>query len=101
IATESGPPHVGSSGWLFHIDAANVVLTSLRPAANGADAMIARVLECDGVATATEVRCVRNPVRALLIDERDRTLAELPVTGGLVTLNLAAHDMQRVRVEFA
>jgi hypothetical protein len=101
VATASGPPHIGASGWLFHLDAANVIVTSLRPALDGADAVIARFVECQGVSTAAELRCTRNPVRALHVDERDRSLAELPVSGDIVTLNLAAHDMLRVRVEFS
>jgi hypothetical protein len=101
VPTTSGPPHVGTSGWLFHLDASNLLLTSLRPVAEGADAVVARIVECRGVATAAELRCARNPVRAVLVDERDRTLAEIPVSGDLVPLNFAAHDMQRVRVDFA
>ena len=30
-ATTQGPPHVGADGWLFHLDAPNLLLTSLRP----------------------------------------------------------------------
>src|SRR5262249_55090771 len=37
VPTPKGPPHVGATGWLFHLDAPNLVLTSLRPAAEGAD----------------------------------------------------------------
>ena len=35
VETGMGPPHVGATGWLFHLDAPNLVLTSLRPAADG------------------------------------------------------------------
>ena len=101
VPTAAGPPHVGTSGWLFHLDAANLLLTSLRPAADGGDAVVARILECRGVATAAELRCARNPIRATVVDERDRSLAEIPVSGDIVPLNFAAHDMLRVRVEFA
>ncbi len=31
-ATTQGPPHVGAEGWLFHLDAPNLLLTSFRPA---------------------------------------------------------------------
>src|SRR5207302_5462273 len=39
IATAKGPPHIGAAGWLFYLDAPNLVLSNLRPAANGADAV--------------------------------------------------------------
>src|SRR6185312_16030653 len=28
--TRQGPPHVGAEGWLFHLDAPNLLLSSLR-----------------------------------------------------------------------
>ncbi len=31
VPTTKGPPHVGSSGWLFHLDAPNLLLTRLMP----------------------------------------------------------------------
>jgi hypothetical protein len=101
VPVANGPPHVGTSGWLFHVDASNLALTTLRPAADGADAVVARLVECRGVATPAELRCARNPVRAVQVDERDHVLGELPVVGDAVTLHFAAHEMQRVRVEFA
>ncbi len=100
IPVAKGPPHVGTSGWLFHVDAGNLVLTSLRPAPEGADAVIARLVECRGLATLAQLRCPRNPVRAALVNERDDSLSELPVSGDAVSLNLCGNEMQRVRVEF-
>ena len=31
VPTNQGPPHVGTSGWLFHLDASNLLLTRLVP----------------------------------------------------------------------
>jgi alpha-mannosidase len=101
VPTSKGPPHIGASGWLFHLDAGNLVLTSLRPAPDGADAVVARLLECRGVATQAELRCARNPVRAILLDDRDEVWGDLPVTGDAVALHLDAGAMQRVRIEFS
>ena len=39
-STTQGPPHVGATGWLFHLDASQVLLTSLRPAVDGADGIV-------------------------------------------------------------
>ena len=100
VPTTKGPPHVGASGWLFHLDAPNVVVTCLRPAHEG-DAVVARFIECRGVATPAEFRCPRNPIRAILIDERDRPIRELTVNGDAVHLDFNGSDMQRVRIEFS
>ncbi len=35
VETGKGPPHVGAAGWLFHLDAPNLVLSSLRPRPTG------------------------------------------------------------------
>src|SRR5262249_56777542 len=60
VPTSKGPPHVGATGWLFHLDAPNLVLTCLRPAPDGADAVLARLLECNTHNTQAELRCVRD-----------------------------------------
>ncbi len=101
VPTKNGPPHIGASGWLFHIDAANLVLTSLRPALDGSDAIIARLVESRGLATQAELRCTRNPTRAVVLDERYQPLNELAVTGDAVSLDFAPGAIQRVRVEFS
>ena len=31
VPTMKGPPHIGATGWLFHLDAPNLLLTTLRP----------------------------------------------------------------------
>lgn len=101
LPSSKGPPHIGASGWLFHIDASNVALTSLRPAPDGADALIARLLECRGVSTHAQLRCVRNALHAELLDERDLVLREAPVSGDAVSLEFAAGEMLRVRILFS
>jgi hypothetical protein len=101
VPTQKGPPHIGASGWLFHIDAANIIMTSLRPAPDGSDAVIARLVECRGCPTQAEMRCPRNPIRAVLLDEGGEPVAELRVAGDAVALSFAASEMLRVQVEFS
>ena len=76
VRTAKGPPHVGASGWLFHLDAPNLLLTSIRPA-DGDDALVARMLECSGHYGQAEFRCVRAPNRAMLVDALGTMLMEL------------------------
>ena len=68
VAVDRGPPHVGATGWLFHLDAPNVSLLSLRPAGPGLDAVVARLLETGGQTNQAAWRCVRDPVRSALLD---------------------------------
>lgn len=96
-----GPPHVGPSGWLFHVGAANLVLTSLRPDANDRDAVILRLLECRGVATQADLHCPRQPTRATVVDEFDKVLEELTIQGDGMPLYFTPTEMKRIRVEFS
>jgi hypothetical protein len=101
LPVAKGPPHVGASAWLFYVDAPNLLLTSVRPAADGRDAVVARLVESRGVATPAELHCVRPPTRAVLVDEKGTELGEATVNGSAVSLYLSAGEMQLVRVEFA
>ncbi len=100
VPTDRGPPHVGAAGWLFHLDAPNLVMTSLRPAAGGAG-VTARLLECAGHGGPAQLRCVRDPVRAAIVDARDAVLLDAPTQGDAVQLEVPANDLMQVRVEFA
>jgi len=101
VRTSKGPPQVGASGWLFHLDAPNLLLTNLRTAADGADGIIARFLECAGHSGQAEFRCVRNPRRATLLDARGATLMEATTLGDAVTFEAGQNDLIHLRVDFA
>jgi hypothetical protein len=101
VATTQGPPHVGATGWLFHLDASNLLLTSLRPSPDGGDAVVARLLECGGQGGAAELRTIRDPKRALLLDARGTTLYDVATQGDACLLDVARHDLLHLRVEFS
>lgn len=101
VPTNQGPPHVGATGWLYQLDASNVLLTSLRPAADHPDAVIATLLECSGVGGPVQFRCVRNPVRASLTDLLGGILFEATVRDDAVELDVSANDLVQLRVEFS
>jgi hypothetical protein len=101
VAVDRGPPHVGSEGWLFHLDAPNLLLTSLRPAPDGADGGVARLLECAAHGGSAELRCVRDPVRAALLDARGTTLSDVPTRGDSVLLDVTPNDLVQLRVDFS
>jgi hypothetical protein len=100
VPTTKGPPHIGPTGWLFHLDSPNLLLLNLRPAADGSRAFIATFLETSGVhGGSAELRCVRDPVGATLVDGEDQATTGLTVVGDAVRLEYTAGELFRVRVD--
>jgi hypothetical protein len=101
VATMQGPPHVGAEGWLFHLDAPNLLLTTLRPAPDGVDGIVARLLEVSGFGGHAEFRCVRDPQRAQLLDGRGILQTDAPTQADAVLLDVGRHDLVQLRVDFS
>ena len=108
VPTSKGPPHVGTSGWLFHLDAPNLLLTRLVPGpmekraeAISQDAVTARLYECAGHSGIAEFRCVRNPKRAVLLDARGHFLLQASPNGDAVPLEVTPNDLVHLQVEFS
>jgi hypothetical protein len=112
VPTAKGPPHVGAAGWLFHVDASNLLLTRLvpgtvearpdaAPASGPADAITARLLECANYSGFAEFRCVRDPRRAAILDGRGQQLVQANTHGDVVNLEVSPNDLVHVQVEFS
>ncbi|MFL5243603.1 MAG: hypothetical protein ACJ8FY_15970 [Gemmataceae bacterium] len=101
LATPSGPPHVGTTGWLFHLDVPNVLVFNLRPTAEKADAIMVRFLECANHSVQVELRCVRDPQRAHFTDARGNTLRDCTVQGDAVLFEVLPGDLSQLRVDFS
>ncbi len=113
VPTSKGPPHIGTSGWLFHLDATNLLLTRLTPGTMEMsregdeakpelrDAVTARILECGGHSGHAEFRCVRDPQRAVLLDARGNFMLEATKSGDAVFLEVTPNDLVHVQVEFS
>ena len=103
VPTTKGPPHVGPSGWLFHVDAPNLVMTSLKPCptADGVRRLQARFLEATGYGGTAELRCVRDPAAAYVLDGEGTASTELPITGDAIRIDFSANDLQRLQIDFA
>lgn len=109
VPTTKGPPHIGASGWLFHVDASNLLLTRMMPglieaSANKegvADAVTARFLECANYSGLAEFRCVRDPQRAAVFDTRGQFVLEANRSGDIVHLEVTPNDLAHVQVEFS
>jgi hypothetical protein len=111
VPTTKGPPHIGAKGWLFHLDASNLLLTSMHPgglerAEEGqepqelTDTVTARLVECSGFSTAAELRCVRNPHRVAMLDARGQCLMESSVSGDGALFHVGPGDLAHVQVQF-
>ena len=112
VPTSKGPPHIGAAGWLFHVDASNLLLTRLvpgkleasataEPGAAPADAITARFLECANYSGFAEFRCVRDPQRAVILDARGQYLLQANHHGDVVNLEVSPNDLVHVQVEFS
>jgi len=100
VPTTKGPPHVGATGWLFHLDATNLLLLGMRPAAHGADAIQLRLQECSVHSGSAEFRCVRNPSRAVFQDLKGSILTEANVSNDAALFEVAACDLVHLRIDF-
>jgi hypothetical protein len=112
VPTTKGPPHIGAKGWLFHLDASNLLLTSLRPGGSEraqegqppqdlTDALTARLVECGGFSTAAELRCVRNPQRVVMLDARGTFLMESTASGDAALFHVGPGDLAHLQVQFS
>jgi hypothetical protein len=100
VPVSKGPPPGGSSSWLFHLDAPQLLLTGLRPAPAGEDGIRVRLLECGVSGGHAELRCVRPPQSAMILDARGELLQDMHVSGDAALLEVARGDWMQVRVDF-
>lgn len=101
--TETAPPTTARSGWLFHVDARNVVAThwSPIPAQGRATGVRLRLLETRGRPTRLAVRSFRPLRSARKVDYLGGQASELAVEADRVTLQVAAYEWVQVEIEFA
>jgi hypothetical protein len=101
VPAAKGPPHVGAAGWLFHLDMPNIALLGMRPAADGADAIVARLQEIGARGAHAEFRCARDPRRALVLNAAGEAQMETNVSGDAVLFEVGQGDLTHLRVEFS
>jgi hypothetical protein len=103
VPTGKGPPHIGPSGWLFHVDAPNLLMLAMRPVEieGGAPRTLrAHFLETTGYGGSAELRCVRDPSAAATLDGEGTPAINLPITGDAVRIDFSANDLAHVQVDF-
>ena len=100
LEVAKGPPHVGAVGWLFHLDATNLLLTSLEAAPGGGDAVIVRIVETNLQGGQAELRCPRNPVRAEIINLLGDSIQDARINGDSVEFDFAPGELLNLRITF-
>jgi hypothetical protein len=99
LPVDRGPPHIGPTGWLAHLDSPNLLLSSMRAEAERR-AIIVRQLEVSGIAGAATLRFARDPQAAEILEPDGTTMMPLTIDGDAVHFEYAAHDLLEMRVEF-
>jgi hypothetical protein len=97
IAAERGPPAIGPTGWLAHLDAPNVLVSSLRHNDNG---VLARLFEVGGVRGPATFRWARNPESAAIVDGDGGELASAIVEGDSVAVDVGSLDLVNLQVNW-
>ena len=103
LPTEKGPPHIGPSGWLFHVDTPNLLMTSLKPIEvpdSTTRRLRARFLETTGHGGTAELRCVRDPSGVYALDGEGTTSQELKVAGDAVRIDFSGNELLHIQIDF-
>lgn len=96
-------PKPGSSAWLFHVDARNVIATHWAPWFEEGRLLgfRARLLETEGRAGRVRLRCFGRPAQARQVDFHGKTLCELKHEGDTVFLDFTAFEWVQLECRFA
>jgi hypothetical protein len=103
VYTEKGPPHIGPTGWLGHLDLPSLHMTSLRPCqpSEGATrAIVARLTETAGFAGAADLNFARDPNRASTVNNEGVPASELTLAEGKIPMDFSANQTYCVRAEW-
>jgi hypothetical protein len=103
VMTEKGPPHIGPTGWLAHVDLPSLLMTSLKPCPPGEGmtrAIAMRLTECSGFAGQAHVQFARDPNRAVGCDNEGMPGNEITIAEGLVPVDFSSNETFRVKTEW-
>ena len=117
IPTEQGPPKAGLTGWFFHVDSRQVQVTRILETRNTKavpspleesehftvphdPGFAVRLIETEGRAKQTKLRCFRQPTFARKRDFRGETISELLIEGDAVVIDMTAYEIVDVELRF-
>jgi alpha-mannosidase len=103
VAADSAPPpRPAASGWLFHLDARNVVASHWAPVVDESRVVgfRTRLIETEGRAGRALLRTFKPAASARQTDFLGQTLAELPVDSEGIRLDFTAHEWVQVEARW-
>ena len=102
VHREKAPAPAGGSGWLFHLDAKNVVATHWSPLRSGdrIAGFRVRLLETEGRTCRANLRSFRSVESARKTDFQGEQPTELSAQGDKITMDLKAHEWAQVEAQF-
>ena len=119
IPTEAGPPRMGQSGWLFHVDTPAVQIMqvldvhSTRPSQvqpweehdhvepPSGSGFTLRMVETEGRNRTAYLRCFRTPASARQCDFTGRTITDLSIEEDAVRVDLTRYEVADIELRFA
>ena len=107
VVTEKGPPAVGASSWLAHVDMPSLLVTCLKPCdpdEGMTRAVAGTLVETAGFGGAAELRFARDPNQASLVDGTGKPLQPLTMRqseiGEAIQLEYSAGETLRAKAEW-
>ncbi|OHB83573.1 MAG: hypothetical protein A2V98_10200 [Planctomycetes bacterium RBG_16_64_12] len=102
VQAEEAPPAATASGWLFHVDAKNVVATHWEPlwAVDRAVGFRVRLLETEGRPCQARLRSFRAVRSARKVDFQSEKPTELSVEDDTITVDVKAHEWAQIEADF-
>jgi alpha-mannosidase len=96
------PPRGAHSGWLFHLDATNVVVTHWSPLIESGNVVgfRTRLLELGGHGVSAHLRCFRTVASARRIDFLGEQIEQLSVEADRIRIDLGSHEFVEIEARW-
>lgn len=96
-STVEGTPAGTDTGWFFHVDAKNVVISSWEPLPDG-QGVVLHLVETECKKSKARIRSFNAFRGAHVIDQNDRELSELAIEDSAAVVEVSPHSYQRLRL---
>ncbi|MBM81345.1 MAG: hypothetical protein CMJ78_12250 [Planctomycetaceae bacterium] len=118
ISTETGPPRMGQTGWLFHLDTKAIQIMQVLPVQTPRPANIEpwqehdypdvptgkgftlRLAETEGRHRTARLLCFRTPTSARQRDFTGKTISDLSIEDDAVRIDFTAYEIVDVELRF-
>ena len=100
LTTVQTGPATTSHGWMFHLDATNLIVTDWSPIVedNQVVGMLVRVVETEGKTTTAKLSFFRDFQSALKVDFNQQTMDHLNVKSSSVKFNMHGYEWAQIEL---